>query len=39
LTQKGDPVSVDNGGDNIPDHTIIITSINEDTGSLPESRF
>lgn len=39
LTQKGDPVSVDNGGDNIPDHTIIITSINEDTGSLSDMKY
>ncbi len=26
-TKKGDPVSVDYGGDNIPDHTLIITSV------------
>lgn len=26
-TKKGDPVSVDYGGDNVPDHTLIITSV------------
>lgn len=39
LTQKGDPASLDLAGDGIPEHTIIITSINESTGSLSDMKY
>ncbi len=38
-TKKGDPVSIDAGGDRIPDHTIIITSINEATHSTSDMKY